>query len=274
MNKNIVIAAVAVVGCASLLAFRKVDPPKSAPKALDPVKLSPVKPSPEFPNATIGIRSVTADNAGKDSAKVTFEFELKNYELKSQTSDKDTKLCNNSGQGQHIHFILDNQPYKALYDPKNQVTLAKGSEHYLMAFLSRSYHESIKSKGAALVYHFRVDESGKVQELKAPRKPMIFYSRPKGDYLGADTVNVLLDYYVWNCDLSAKGYKVQSVIMRPQSDPKVDTLSKWEPMFINNLSGNCKVMLQLLDKKGRKVEGPNTQVVRDIRMLPVDPMKK
>ncbi len=275
MYKKISLAIAAGACCLSIAAFKKVNPHPEAPKPMSPVKLTAVKPSsPEFPGAAISMKNVTAVAVGKDSARVSFEFALKNYELKSQTSDKDNKLCNNSDKGQHIHFILDNQPYKALYESKNDVVLANGTEHYLMAFLSRSYHESLKSKDAAIVYHFKIDKSGKLKKLKDPKTPMIFYSRPKGDYLGADTVNVLLDYYVWNCNLAADGYKVKSVIMRPMSDPAVDTLSKWEPKFINNLSGNCRIMLQLLDKKGRKVDGPNTEVTRDVRMLAVDPMKK
>ena len=274
MNRKISLATLAVALSVSIVAFKKVVPAPQTTKTLDPVKLVHVKPSPDFPGAAIELKSMNSSPAGKDSAKVAFEFLLKNYELKSQTSDKDTKLCNNSDKGQHIHFILDNQPYKALYEPKNDVTLAVGTEHYLMAFLSRSYHESIKSKGAAVLIHFKVEKDGSVKKLKDPKTPMLFYSRPKGDYLGADTTNVLLDYYVWNCDLSAKGYKVRSVILRPRSDAKLDTLSAWEPMFINNLSGNCKVMLQLIDKKGKKVDGPNTEVTRDIKMMPVDPMKK
>src|SRR5690606_33638721 len=118
------------------------------------VSLSEVDNSPEFNDAAIALGKVTAEAAG-DSAKVTFNFEVKNYELKSQTSDADSKMCNNSEKGQHIHFIMDNQPYAALYEPNHTVSLAKNSEHYLMAFLSRSYHESVKSKGAALVYHFK-----------------------------------------------------------------------------------------------------------------------
>ena len=38
--------------------------------------------------------------------------------------------------------------------------------------------------------------------------PMLFYSRPKGRYNGIETDAVLLDFYLVNCDLSPKGYKV------------------------------------------------------------------
>ena len=246
----------------------------AAPKPLAPIALTPVMGSPEFPGAELMIKSVKAEKVGTDSAKVSFAFDLKNYELKSQTSDKDTKLCNNSDKGQHIHFIMDNLPYKALYEPNGEITLANGTEHYLMAFLSRSYHESIKSKGAAVVYHFKIDEKGNLKKMEDPKTPMIFYSRPKGDYIGKDTTNVLLDYYVWNCELAPDGYKVKAVVLRPMSDPFVATLSKWEPNFIQNLSGNCKVSLQLIDKDGKNVEGPQTNVSRDVKMLVADPMKK
>ena len=131
------------------------------PAPLAPVALASVSPSPEFPKASLTVKSVKADKAGKDSAKVTFTFEVKDYELKLQTTDNGTKNCNNSDKGQHIHFILDNGPYKALYEPTNDVTLANdGKDHYLVAFLSRSYHESVKSPGAAIVYHFKIDEKG------------------------------------------------------------------------------------------------------------------
>ncbi len=239
------------------------------------VTLSNVSQSPDFKDATLTIKEVKAEKAGADSAKINFSFELKNYELKNQTSDHDTKMCNNSDKGQHIHFILDNQPYKALYEPTNSVTLANGTEHYLMAFLSRSYHESIKTKGAAIVYHFKIDEKGNLKKLEDPTTPMIFYSRPKGDYIGKDTANVLFDFYVWNCELSKDGYKVISIVTRPQSDPKVDTLNKWESHFIQNLgTGDSKIALSLIDKDGKKVEGPQTSYERTIHLFAQEPLKK
>jgi len=108
------------------------DTTKPAPLAA--VALASVSPSPEFPTASLAVKSVKAEKVGKDSAKVSFEFDVKNYELKMQTADNANKMCNNSDKGQHIHFILDNGPYKALYEPKNEVTLPNdGKDHYLMA---------------------------------------------------------------------------------------------------------------------------------------------
>ncbi len=274
ITKVIAIATLGIVGLSSWSISNNINelaPANDSVRtgSIPPVSVSPVSPSPEFPNASIEVAAVGEKN-GKDSTKVTFNFTLKNYELKLQTADNGSKNCNNSDKGQHIHFILDNQPYKALYEPKNEVVLPNdGKEHYLMAFLSRSYHESIKSKGAAVVYHFKVDEKGNLKKLANPKTPMVFYSRPKGDYMGKDTTNVLLDYYVWNCSLSNKGYKVKAEVsnLNKPSQTITTTMSKWEPNFIKNLgTGKCKVTLTLVDKHGKPAEGPMTNASREFNL--------
>jgi hypothetical protein len=239
-------------------------------KPMPAVALAPVSASPDFPGATLMIKNVKAEKAGADSAKVTFNFDVKNYELKLQTSDNANKMCNNSDKGQHIHFILDNAPYKALYEPTNEVTLVNdGKEHYLVAFLSRSYHESIKSKGAAVVYHFKIDEKGNLKKLDDPKTPMLVYSRPKGDYMGKDTANVLLDFYVINDSLSAAGHMVKAEIanMDKPAQQLTTTLNVWEPRFIQNLgTGKCKVTLSLVDKDGKSIEGPQVSATREFNL--------
>lgn len=247
----------------------------TTPAPAAPISLKPVGNSPEFPDAQLSIASVSAAKQGNDSAKVSFNFTVKNYQLGMQTADTGSKLCNNSAKGQHIHFILDEQPYTALYEPKNDVVLANNTEHYLMAFLSRSYHESIKSKGAALVYHFKIDDKGKLVKMDEPKTPMVFYSRPKGDYIGKDMTNVLLDFYVWNTNLSADGYKVKADVTPESGTAASFTISDWKSNFLNNLpQGKTKVTLTLLDKDGKAVEGPNTTVSRSINLSADEPMKK
>lgn len=243
------------------------DSVKAVPMAA--VAITTVTPSPEYKDASLGV-AATATKVGKDSAKVSFVFDVKNYELKMQTADNGTKSCANSKDGQHIHFILDNKPYKALYEPKNDITLpADGQEHYLMAFLSRSYHESIKTKGAAVVYHFKIDANGNLKKLDDPKTPMVFYSRPKGDYYGTDTANLLLDFYVWNCELAPAGYKVKAEIANENkpSQQLTTTIDQWTSHFITNLgTGKSKVTLTLVDKDGKPVDGPMTSATREFNM--------
>ncbi len=67
--------------------------------------------------------------------------------------------------------------------------------------------------------------------------PMLFYSRPKGDYIGKDTADILLDFYVWNVTLSPDGYKVKAEI-RNLDKPGRDTMiiiNKWEPHLFRTL---------------------------------------
>ncbi len=238
-----------------------------------PLTLTKVSASPEFTGATLMLKSAKAEKAGADSAKVAFEFDVKNYDLKAQTADNATKSCANSKDGQHIHFILDNQPYKALYEPKNVVTLASNTEHTLLCFLSRSYHESLKNKEAAVIVHFKIDEKGNYKKLDEPKTPMLFYSRPKGDYLGKDTTNLLLDFYLANCTLSPDGYVVKAQIANEtQKTDTTITISAWESNFVQNLgTGKCKVTLTLVDTKNPSAEKPT--ISREFNMAATEPMK-
>jgi len=237
------------------------------------VSLADVPKSPDFPGATLTLNNVTASPAGNDSVRLKFDFGVSNYELKAQTGDADNKMCANSKEGQHIHFILDNAPYKALYEPTHEEVVAKNSEHYLLTFLSRSYHESLKNKEAAVLTHFRVDENGKFQKLDEPKETMLFYSRPKGDYLGNDTTNLLLDFYPWNAQLGSD-YSVKAVVTNNTTGATgTFTLNEWKPMFIKNLgAGQCSVTISLVDKNGQPVSGTNTTITRNITLANKEPM--
>lgn len=239
------------------------------PAAAAPITIEPVTGSPAFPDAKLGIKNVKAEMQGTDSVKITVDYNVQNYELKNQTGDAASKECNNSKDGQHIHFILDNQPYQALYEPTKTFTVAVKSEHYLMSFLSRSYHESIKTADAGTLYHFSVDEKGKLTKLDVPKTPMIFYSRPKGQYVGNDTKNILLDFYVYNTTLAPDGNKVKVNV--GGTDFTIDT---WQPYFIKNAPmGDMTVSVQLIDKDGKNITGDNTSVSRSVNLAAQEPVK-
>lgn len=239
----------------------------SAPSIL----LSSFSESPTFPNATLKMGKVSSEVVG-DSVKLSFNFDMANYELKNQTDDAVDKQCSNSDKGQHIHFIMDNKPYVALYEPKHEITLAKNTEHYLLCFLSRSYHESLKNKEASVLYHFKIDEKGKLVKLDNPTAPMIFYSRPKGDYIGKDATNVLLDFYVWNASLGAN-YTVSAAFKNDRQDTTV-VLNEWKAYQLSQLKkGINKITLTLMDKNGKKVESPQAEVTREFQLADQEPMK-
>lgn len=234
------------------------------------IVLADVPGSPEFPDAALALKDVKATASG-DSVKLRFAFDVKNYELKKQTADADGKGCNNSPQGQHIHFILNNAPYIALYEPAYEITVAKNTEHILMAFLSRSYHESLKNKEAALVYHFRVRDNGTIEKLDIPSTPMVFYSRPKGDYTGEDIKNLLFDFYVWNTSLQSD-YQVKAKISGGDVDTTLE-MKEWKSYFLQNMpEGKINITLTLTDAAGNKVDGPETEVSRDFTLAKDEPL--
>lgn len=225
------------------------------------LSVTPVEHSRAFPGATLKIQGIQVkETTSSDSVTFKVNYGIENFTLTEHTEDHNARHLANSHDGQHIHFIMDNSPYTALYKPENEIKLKKGTEHYLLSFLSRSYHESIKEPKAFVLNRFQVTDDGKYQELETSKTPMLFYSRPKGEYAGKDTEAVLLDFYVVNAHLSEQGHKVNAVI---NGDTFV--LNKWQPYQIKGLPlGENTIRLTLIDASGKQVTGENTSVERTI----------
>ncbi|MFB6098693.1 MAG: hypothetical protein ABEK84_06210, partial [Salinibacter sp.] len=173
----------------------------------------------------------------------------------------------NSSNGQHFHVIVDNQPYLANYEagtPFDLGTLEPGA-HTLVAFASRSYHESVKSQQAYDLVNFYVQEKSGTFML-GPKEPAIIYSRPKGTYSGAAAERIMLDFYVHNVELSKDGYKARYTISDAQGNEVASiTLTEWAPAFVTGLSsGTYKVNLQLIGSDGAVVPGPFNDTTREI----------
>ncbi len=269
LSAGVLLAAVFAVSCNNSSSDKE-----SRSVTTDSIRLADFPASPDFPAASLGIAGMQATKVGADSVKLAITFDVKNYDLKMQTGDAGGKQCNNSDKGQHIHFILDNKPYVALYEPKHETTVPINSEHYILCFLSRSYHESVKHKEAAVLAHIKVDAAGNLQRMSDTAGPMIFYSRPKGDYLGKDTANLLLDFYPANVALGGD-YKVKAEVKNETTGKSTSfTLGEWKPHFIQGLgTGKCAVTLTLVDKEGTPVQGPNTTVTRNFNLAASEPMK-
>ena len=178
-------------------------------------------------------------------------------------------MCANSKDGQHIHLIIDDQPYAAKYEPSFNYEIADG-EHYLLAFLSRSYHESIKTKDAHVVVKGNFKGNSMMSKAKVDA-PMLFYSRPKGEYVGkADTEKIMLDFYLVNTTLSADGNKVKVAV----NGEEKFVLDEWKPIFIEGLPmGDNKIKLTLVDKDGNVIDAPLNPVER-VFTLKADPVEQ
>ena len=222
--------------------------------------LTPFSESAQFADAAI--QKMTFKNG-----KFDFTIGGSTYKLGVQTPDAPQKMCANSGEGQHIHLIVDTEPYAAKYTPSFDYEIPDG-EHYVLAFLSRSYHESIKTDQARKAVKVMVANNSFTSE-EPVTGPMLFYSRPKGTYVGKDqTDKVMLDFFLVNAQLG-EDFKVKAEINAEQTV----VLDKWAPYYIEGLPmGDNKIKLTLIDKEGNAVAAPGNPVER-VFTLQADPIE-
>jgi hypothetical protein len=213
----------------------------------------------QFNDATLK-QHVSANSAELDQNKFALNFVTTNYVFGTQTKTDGLKNCANATKGQHVHVLIDGNPYTAVYTDKENFQSQNDGQHLVLSFLSRSYHESIKNKNAFKINTVITGKSRYTARYAAPdlTSPMLFFSRPKGEYVGAETDAVLLDFYIVNCDLSKDGYKVKAEINGNEF-----VITKWCGYFMEGLPmGENKIKLTLLDKDNKVVESNFSEVER------------
>lgn len=206
---------------------------------IDKISITKVQGSPNYDNAQI-----SSVEATKNENDYSFSFEIENYDLGIQTDKKFDYRLANSDKGQHIHFIVDNGPYSAHYSESFSKEIEDGS--IVLAFLSRSYHESVKNPNAYIL-----EQIGEVKDVDLSSE-FLFYSRPKGTYKGEDTNKLLLDFYLVNTKISPDGNKVKATIQETEF-----IIDEWAPYFIEGLpKGEISIKLELVDINGNLIDNP------------------
>ena len=219
-----------------------------------------------------------------------------------------------TGMGNHIHVILDNQPYEAYYELGQPFELRNVSEgaHTIRVFASRPWHESYKNDGSFQMVSFTVkgggdasqptttgggqkmaDNSNAAKPAASPSaspaaaaspaptaegkdvqpstggavdrsKPLLTYSRPKGEYKGPDADAIMIDFWLSNAKLQGDGgdYRVRYTV----DGGEAKFIDKWEPIWLTGwTAGKHTVKLELLDKSGNLVDnGGYNSTSRDI----------
>jgi gas vesicle protein len=174
--------------------------------------------------------------------------------------------------GPHLHLILDNEPYRSVYDVSQPVTLenlAPGS-HTLRVFAAKPWGESFKNDGSydQVTFHVFTKSNDNTPDSKLP---LLTYNNPKGGY-GAEPI--MLDYYLTNAPLH----------LIAQQNPD-DNISDWrikvtvngESFFVDNWQsiylkgfqpGNNWVQLEFIDEKGNEIANVFNDTVRVINYQP------
>ncbi len=224
------------------------------------IVLEKLEGSPAYENASLALENPSNGQISKGS-EAEFTFKVNDYELGAQTAGPNAQKLANSGKGQHIHFILNNQPYSAHYEPSFKKEIPDGV-HHLVAFLSRSYHESVKNDNSVVVQKLEVGADPQDDMGLDMNAPTLIYSRPKGTYAGNDTKNLLLDFFVLNTTLSENGDKVRATINGEEF-----TITEWAPHVIKGLPlGEVTIQLELLDSAGNPIPGPFNKVTRTVTL--------
>lgn len=210
----------------------------------DALEIYSISESKEYKSAKLKVSHIL--NKPKTNQMIV-TFDVDSFNLKAPSNNNLTGICANSKDGQHIHYIVDNKPYIALYDSYKIYNEDTGS-HLLLSFLSRSHHQSLKHKSAFILKQFDTYKKTKTFNLKAP---YMFYSRPKGTYVDADTSEVMLDFYLANCNLSKNGFKIKVEL------DQIHTffVYKWNPYILKGLNtGTHTLKMTLLNEINKEVQ--------------------
>jgi hypothetical protein len=201
-------------------------------------------------------------------------------EILSQTSVavklsvQDLPLFQNSelAMGPHLHLILDNQPYEAIYNTDQSILLsdlAPGT-HTLRAFPVRPWHESFKNDGAYAQTTFHVLTPND-DNRPNPDLPLLTYSRPKGSY-GAEPI--LLDFYLSNAPLHLVAQEdpkdaIADWRIRVTINNESFLLDHWQPIYLKGFEpGQNWIKLEFIDEQGNPVANTFNNTVRVIDYHP------
>ena len=233
--------------------------------------------------------AMPAKNATINGSTVEVKLELSG-DLKGYMPHKDPA----TGKGNHIHVILDNQPYEAYYEINQPFELRNGTEgkHTLRVFASRPWHETHKNDGNFQMVEFSVKGGGDASKPTTtkdgqtmasptparegkdmarssggnvdPAKPLLTYSRPKGEYKDQDADPIMIDFWLSNARLQGDGGQFRVRYSIDGGDAKY--LDKWEPIWLSGwINGKHTVKLDLVDKDGNPVDnGGYNSTTRDI----------
>ena len=100
-----------------------------------------------------------------------------------------------------------------------------------------------------------------------PTKPLLTYSRPKGEYKVPDAESIMIDFWLANAKLTGDGgeYRVRYSI----DGGEAKYIDKWEPIWLSGwTSGTKSIKLELVDRNGNVVDnGGYNSTTRQITVV-------
>ena len=208
---------------------------------------------------------ITSPESGRvfSEPSVAVKLDVKDYPL-----FKDPDL----GLGPHLHLILDNEPYQAIYSLDEPIVLKNlnPGTHTLRVFASRPWHESFKNDGAYDQTTFHILTKTGDNDPK-PSLPLLTYSRPRGTY-GAQPI--MLDFYLTNAPLHLVAQEnaddeVADWRIRATINGESFLVDTWRPIYLQGFEeGTNWVKLEFVDEQGNLVNNAFNNTVRLITYKP------
>ena len=221
------------------------------------VRLTYFDDSPKFREAQL--RTLLPEpNFAMASSTVAFSYGITNFPLGRMTPGEHTEDIADSPQGQYVGNVVDGAPATIHHTRSFTKTLSPGT-HVVLSYLVRSYGESLKHRSA---YDLRLVQVGSNQPGAVPpvdlAQPMLFYSQPQGTYIGGESDNIVLDFYLVNTTIEPGGNHVRATVNGLEF-----VLDKWSPYLMAGLpAGENTVKLELLDANDKLMPGPYSSVTR------------
>ena len=194
---------------------------------------------------------------------VSVQFQVKDFPIFKEA---------NLGLGPHLQVLLDNQPYAAIYDINQTLTLSdlEPGTHTLRVFAARPWEESFKNEGAFAETTFHIFT--KTEDNKPDRTlPLLTYNSPQGSY-GAEPI--LLDFYLTNAPLhqAAQANSQDDILdwkIRATVNGESFAIDQWQPIYLKGFKpGKNWVQLELIDEGGNIVKNAFNNTVRLINYEP------
>ncbi|WP_293336198.1 hypothetical protein [Microcoleus sp. CAWBG58] len=195
-----------------------------------------------------------------------------NVSVKFQVKDFPIFKEANLGLGPHLQVLLDNQPYAAVYDINQTLTLSnlEPGTHTLRVFAARPWEESFKNEGALAQTTFHVFT--KTQDNNPDRTlPLLTYNSPQGSY-GVEPI--LLDFYLTNAPLHqvAQANSQDDILdwkIRATVNGESFAIDQLQPIYLKGFKpGKNWVQLELIDEQGNTVKNAFNNTVRLIDYQP------
>ncbi|MDY7004891.1 MAG: hypothetical protein SWX82_13315, partial [Cyanobacteriota bacterium] len=156
--------------------------------------------------------------------------------------------------GPYVEVILDNKPYKKIYDLNQGLILSdlEPGTHTIRVFACSPWDESFKNEGAYAQTTFHIFTKT-TNNNPAPNLPLLTYNSPLGEY-GAEPI--LLDYYLSNAPshLAAQEDSEDEIVdwrIRVTVNGTSFITDRWQSIYLQGFHpGKNWIELEYIDDEG------------------------